>query len=399
MSDTPTPLQAPDLSAATLTTPTQQSDRIELISRARSFLTSPNIRDQNILSKRSFLSEKGLTAPEIEALLRELPLQLPLVPPRTYPQPAPSNLPNLLIGLARIFTWITGTSAALLFIYYRFILPRITRTYEARHMLIKHQSSLLSRFTDSLRTLKDTQESSYVELPRKSHPAEDSRYAQHHTLEALLAAIGDGDPESIPDETLLRCALEELTEPKDSGAVSTEKLFHHFEAKVLWLQGEDGAQRQGKLWYTLNTNPVFTSSPPPPPSPPSSSSSSAPKPLPSELLWKYNPPQSNIAPLLPALSKLKTSLQSRSTIPSVASAATQNALQTLSDFTGYITTQTYSLNLPIRGGFGMSTSVGLGAEEDELRREIRALKGLVLNRRSFLGPGIGDSFPTLEKIS
>ncbi|EGO02042.1 hypothetical protein SERLA73DRAFT_166545 [Serpula lacrymans var. lacrymans S7.3] len=377
MSDTPTPLQAPDLSAATLTTPTQQSDRIELISRARSFLTSPNIRDQNILSKRSFLSEKGLTAPEIEALLRELPLQLPLVPPRTYPQPAPSNLPNLLIGLARIFTWITGTSAALLFIYYRFILPRITRTYEARHMLIKHQSSLLSRFTDSLRTLKDTQESSYVELPRKSHPAEDSRYAQHHTLEALLAAIGDGDPESIPDETLLRCALEELTEPKDSGAVSTEKLFHHFEAKVLWLQGEDGAQRQGKLWYTLNTNP----------------------PLPSELLWKYNPPQSNIAPLLPALSKLKTSLQSRSTIPSVASAATQNALQTLSDFTGYITTQTYSLNLPIRGGFGMSTSVGLGAEEDELRREIRALKGLVLNRRSFLGPGIGDSFPTLEKIS
>lgn len=41
-----------------------------------------------------------------------------MIPPRTYPQPPPSNLPNLLLGLARLFSWVAGGSAALIFIYY-----------------------------------------------------------------------------------------------------------------------------------------------------------------------------------------------------------------------------------------------------------------------------------------
>ena len=90
---------------------------------------------------------------------------------------------------------------------------------------------------------------------------------------------------------------------------------------------------------------------------------------------------------MPALSSLKAALRSRLDTPSVARSATQNTLQTLSDFTGYITTQTYSLGVSTRStGIGVTTV--LGAEEDELRREIRALKGLVLNRRSFLGAGV-----------
>lgn len=44
--------------------------------------------------------------------------QPPSVPPRTYPAPPPSNLPNLLVGVARIFTWLTATSAVVLFVYY-----------------------------------------------------------------------------------------------------------------------------------------------------------------------------------------------------------------------------------------------------------------------------------------
>lgn len=68
----------------------------------------------------------------------------------------------------------------------------------------------------------------------------------------------------------------------------------------------------------------------------------------------------------------------------------QRTLQVLSDFTGYITTQTYSLSLPsVRGTNGVTSSGNL--VEDELRREIKVLKGLVLNRRSFLPLGTGGS--------
>jgi hypothetical protein len=41
-----------------------------------------------------------------------------MVPPRSYPQPPPSNLPILLLGLARLFSWIAAGSAALVFIYH-----------------------------------------------------------------------------------------------------------------------------------------------------------------------------------------------------------------------------------------------------------------------------------------
>jgi Peroxisomal membrane anchor protein (Pex14p) conserved region. len=115
---------------------TSDHNRSELVARARSFLTSPHIQPQDIFAKRRFLADKGLSETEIEGLLNELvheismittkgdtdaktqPLQLPAVPPRTYPQPPPSNLPNLIVGLARLFSWIAGGSAALIFIYY-----------------------------------------------------------------------------------------------------------------------------------------------------------------------------------------------------------------------------------------------------------------------------------------
>jgi len=45
--------------------------REELMSRARSFLLSPQIRHEDANSKHSFLSQKGLTDSEIGDLLRE----------------------------------------------------------------------------------------------------------------------------------------------------------------------------------------------------------------------------------------------------------------------------------------------------------------------------------------
>ena len=135
--------------------------------------------------------------------------------------------------------------------------------------------------------------------------------------------------------------------------------------------------------------------------------SSVPKPVttgplplehPSRLLWKYVPPPLPTAsPLLASLENLQAALprsqetapvSSGSPLPTIS--ARQRTLQVLSDFTGYITTQTYTLGLPsIRGTSGAIS--GGNPVEDELRREIRALKGLVLNRRTFLPSGTGAS--------
>lgn len=134
--DSPAPAQAPPLAANVHDTPQHEDtiSRQELVSRARSFLTSPQVSHEDVFAKRRFLVDKGLTEPEINGLLSELvstiytalfyvlkyvqPPPLPVVPPRTYPQPPPSNLPNLLVGVARILTWAAGGTAAFLAIYF-----------------------------------------------------------------------------------------------------------------------------------------------------------------------------------------------------------------------------------------------------------------------------------------
>ena len=49
-----------------------KESREELIAKARSFLTSPQIQHEDVSAKRKFLSEKGLNDSEINGLLREL---------------------------------------------------------------------------------------------------------------------------------------------------------------------------------------------------------------------------------------------------------------------------------------------------------------------------------------
>lgn len=58
----------------------------------------------------------------------------------------------------------------------------------------------------------------------------------------------------------------------------------------------------------------------------------------------------------------------------------QHGLQTLSDFTGYISTQIYMPYRPPPLGSGIPSANGQEPIEEEMRREIRTLKGLVLNR-------------------
>ena len=53
-------------------TPAAHQDRSELLTRARLFLTSPQVQNQDTFAKYTFLAEKGLNDDEIKSLLRTL---------------------------------------------------------------------------------------------------------------------------------------------------------------------------------------------------------------------------------------------------------------------------------------------------------------------------------------
>ena len=80
MSDSPT---APDQSQVTpVHSPSESGpeSRQDLLSRAQAFLTSPQVRDQDDMAKRKFLTEKGLTPVEVDYLLQGIVRVLILVP-------------------------------------------------------------------------------------------------------------------------------------------------------------------------------------------------------------------------------------------------------------------------------------------------------------------------------
>ncbi|THV08316.1 hypothetical protein K435DRAFT_847194 [Dendrothele bispora CBS 962.96] len=351
--------------------PAPPNDRVELISRARTFLTSPQVRNQDLFAKRTFLLEKGLTEPEIELLLRELPPQLPTIPPRSYPRPPPSRLPVMLLGMARMLTWLAGGTAILLFIYYRFLLPRISRTFQVRHTIKEHQINLLKTLNTSLEKTKAAQSESYSCLPRPQPFKEPSPFSDLHTINDVLT---EGERQKLeihqlPEITLLRCAIEEFRKQTEEQKEPprTEEIFRVLEGRIPWLVSEEGIKFEHRLWDVLSHAPCFESS-----TTNSSEETSEEKPI----MWDYIP----LKPQTPT--ELQSSLSGlSSTLKSYQPAQVNpysHTLKTLSDFTGYVSSQLY---LPYRPPPLPGASLSI---EEELKKDIRALKGLVLNRRTFM---------------
>ncbi|KAK7061956.1 hypothetical protein R3P38DRAFT_3166948 [Favolaschia claudopus] len=346
-------------------------DRVELLNKARAFLHQPQIQREDVLSKRRFLAEKGLNDAEIEGLMRELPVQIPSIPPRTYPQPPPSNLPTLLLGLVRLFSWIIGGAAALSFIYYRILLPRVTATYMARGSLKSHQLSLIRKLNTSLASLKDSQNDVAEVLPRPGDLQEPSAFKACLTLDALLEHANTHKIElsTISQITLLRCAISDPSIKTESKKPTTTELFHLLEGKIPWLASDEGASFEQSLWDTLSTCSLFVSEASPSDSVLSTDSHAGP-------CWTYQPPA---APAPTALAHSLSALSASIPKPHPEKHSPfQHALQSMSDFTGYISSQMYAPYLPVGNRFG--TGPTLNTAEEEVRKEIRALKGLVLNR-------------------
>ncbi|KAF8142307.1 hypothetical protein K438DRAFT_1995160 [Mycena galopus ATCC 62051] len=348
------------------------ANRAELLSKARAFLHQPQIQREDVLSKRRFLAEKGLNGAEIEGLVRELPAQIPLVPPRSYPQPPPSNLPVLLLGLARLFSWIIGGTAALAFVYYRVFLPRVISTTMARGSLKSHQLSLIQKLNASLAALKESHSEMAAVLPTPEPHKEPSSFAACLSIDALLEQAKKQSIEvsDVPEISLLRCAISDFRKGSESRDPTTEEVFQVLEGKIPWLVSDEGAPFEQRLWDTLSTCPLFVSHSPD--SPPADG--------PEIIYWGYVPPApTSPTPLAQSLSALSASVPKPS--PEKHSAF-QHALQSMTDFTGYISTQMYAAYVPLGSRFGSGST--LNPAEEEVRKEIRALKGLVLNRRSFL---------------
>ncbi|KAH9850768.1 hypothetical protein C2E23DRAFT_887106 [Lenzites betulinus] len=370
---------APELPPPQAPVPPTPEDRTDLLERARAFLSSPQVRHEDLISKRRFLVEKGLTEGEIEGLLHEVPAPPPLLPAKTYPQPPPSRLPYLLLNVFRVFSWIAGGSAALLLAYFRFIYPRIAQTYQARLSLRTHHKALLERLTHSLGDLKDTQRGTFAVLPQPEQFREPTKYKACRCLSQLADA--SKEETDIPPITLLRCAIQECA--KGTQKATSAELFRLLEEKFPWIAQADASF---EVRHALANTHEHAHIPARAPSPaPASAAPPLPTPPSSSTIWTYTAPTpSPPPPLLTSLSALSSALPPPTPTPSSTPAQPkfQHTFQALSDLTGYIAAQTYAA--PTAVGRGLGLAVPLAPAEEEVRREIRALKGLVLNRRSFM---------------
>ncbi|KZV77117.1 hypothetical protein PENSPDRAFT_596939 [Peniophora sp. CONT] len=352
-----------DVTAQVQAQAVDDSDRASLVTRARQFLLSPQIQNEDEPAKRRFLQEKGLSENEIGLLLQEQnTVAAPSIPPRTYPRPPPSNLPVIMAGVLRIMMWGAGAGAVSLLIYHRLLLPRLTRSANARRSLKLHQRDLLSKLTTSAQELRETQRQSFAILPQSTASGELPPYADCKSVKEVLSEH-TGSAE-VPPVSLLRCALIDLG--SSTPGPTTDELYAHLYDKIQWLEGD--AAYQERLWQALNENPRF-----------SNSAEGSDEPA----HWSYVvPPPPPDTPTVTSIENLASSLKTHS-ITSEPSSYRQHTLQALADFTGYLTTQTYSLASSRLRLPGVQPELPSSQEED-VRKEIRALKGLVLNRKSFL---------------
>ena len=249
----------------------------------------------------------------------------------------------------------------------------MTQSALARKALKQHHITLLARMNDSLQALKTVQKETFAVLPQPSSKKENRHFEDFHTLDELN--ISPDAPIDVPEYTLLRCTIEGYSSQGEK--LTKEEIFTMFEERYPWLKTDEGMAYEVRdqcvylnhtersmikrsLWETLTSDEDF----------------SCEKGEDGREVWTFVAP-----PPLPEAPLSKSLFTLRSAFPSTPSPTSsfQYTLQALTDLTGFIATQTYSfgntLHMP---NLGLSTP--LGPQEEEIRREIRALKGLVLNR-------------------
>ncbi|KAI9508153.1 hypothetical protein F5148DRAFT_1149260 [Russula earlei] len=240
-------------------------------------------------------------------------------------------------GTFKLLSWLTGGSTVLLFIYY-------------------------------------AQKGAYVDLPHPDPWEEVVPWSGCKSLGDVAAAV-ERSGDHLPHLTLLRCTLTDLAAQKKP--VTAENIFQMLlstKASSI-LNIDDGVTLENAQWrYSLprhGKRPVIgvTS------------------------LVLSSPGSCDVAdtPVLPALAKLQDSVTH--VVSARPTQRLQHALQALIDFTGYLTTKTYALASAMHRLPGTTPSSVTVIEEEEIRMEIKALKGFVLNRV----PGRRNTSGTVER--
>jgi hypothetical protein len=244
----------------------------------------------------------------------------------------------------------------------RFVLPRLADSYAKRQALVAHQRGLIEHLAESSKALKDAQQTHFSGLPRRNPYDEDTKFASSTTLTSLKDAAS-GNITSAPNLSIARCTILEYTEKHRHGPTSQEWLEHLSGAQPDLLGDEE---RRLALIDVLTHAPCFHQD---------VQEGQEPR-------WIYTPPTPPDAPaIVTQLNELKTELLPPSTPEGteIGKGRYKGMLQALVDLTGYLTAQTYSFGTYGRPAYGAGDA-RLSPAAEEVRREIRALKGLALNR-------------------
>ncbi|KZT39657.1 hypothetical protein SISSUDRAFT_1061002 [Sistotremastrum suecicum HHB10207 ss-3] len=316
--------------------------RALLIEQARAFLLSSEIRNEDEASKRKFLAEKGLSGDEIDQMILEAASAPPPIPARTYPQPAPSRLPDLLIGMARSVAWFVGLSGGALIIYYvrKLILSiRFTQTWRVNLDSIVASAASLEGVQAKKKELANDWESLMGPM----------------SLDDNIPTDAEGKP-TCSMTLLLRAAL------RGGDGKTVAQLAKQLQTKFKYYENLESAQMAELIGLGLSDKETFEES------------DSETGPVYSLKGAAATAPPTKTKTLITSLSTLDSTMKPS---PELSSTAAQHTLQTLTELTAYLSSETYTV--PTWNRMYGSRSQPTGVEED-LRKDIRELRGHILTR-------------------
>ncbi|CAE6488477.1 unnamed protein product [Rhizoctonia solani] len=184
-----------------------QQKSSDLVSKAQSFLESPELKENDSKSKTQYLVDKGLPADTIDEMQQAL-ASIPVVPPRTYPEalvsPTRSRLFENLVTIYYFFTYAAGASAVLTWVYSKFVFPRWVKMIIAKRRLREHQLGLLKRLTEDLNEHKTKCLTASIIAPSK-----DSKPVVTARLQELSSQVPPTTPKTSKQHALQ--SLSDLT--------------------------------------------------------------------------------------------------------------------------------------------------------------------------------------------
>ncbi|EJD53531.1 hypothetical protein AURDEDRAFT_110367 [Auricularia subglabra TFB-10046 SS5] len=270
----------------------------------------------------------------------------------------------MLFGLVRLLKYTAVGSAVLTFVYLTYALPRLNLVLELRASLYQLHAKLLLQLQGKLLELKALEDATAGEAVSGAEAAQDEKQQDG---ESVAHAPREQVDAPLPYERNIRDVLLAAPEQK----VSFEALMDALSSKFTWFSRSQKHYRSIVLQtlekgtdFEVKVDDVEASIALKDPS-------------------RFTAPSDSAETLaLRALKESATKLRRQQTAG--------GTLQSIVDLTSYISSQTYAY-LGSYSTFrpaGMSGSAHLAPAEDDIRREIRSLKSLLLNRRSFIPPRI-----------